>query len=73
MQHLINRRFGATYGCNAYGADTYNSSDVCGASTQTPPGPLAPTGESMLVTAVGGLVLIVIGIVLLVVVRKKKT
>ena len=68
-------RFAATYDCNAYGTSTYNNDEPC-ETTQTTTTPqssstLAATGTNIAIGVVSGLLLIVIGIVLVMRLRKK--
>jgi LPXTG-motif cell wall-anchored protein len=60
--------FAATYNCSSYGAGTYNSSQVCGASTTTGSsagGSLANTGVHVVLPIVVGVVLIASAAILL--------
>jgi hypothetical protein len=69
------RQFGDTYNCGAYGADQYNSAQVCGASTSSSTGGnLADTGLPL--DLIGGVAILIVTAsfaIKMALARKKKT
>lgn len=65
--------FAATYDCNAYGADTYNSAGECATTqpTATANGGLSYTGLDVALPLGFGIALIVAALVMIV--RRKRT
>jgi hypothetical protein len=61
------RTMGATYGCDAYGAGTYNTTAVCGTSASSASDNLlADTGYNILLPVAFGSAVLIAGIILLV-------
>lgn len=73
MKNTYITTFAATYNCSAYGASTYNSAGVCGVSTTTTTGAngLAGTGSPVAVEAGIGLALVVLGVSLFALLRRR--
>ena len=60
------------YDCNAYGAGSYNQENCVVSSTEADGGRLPDTGAPVVASAIGGVLLITVGAVLLIKMRRDK-
>lgn len=70
-------RFAVTYDCNAYGASTYNNDEPCtttetSTTTTTPANTsgLASTGTSVALGITAGILLIIVGVIIMMKLRR---
>lgn len=72
MNYYHLRQFAQTYSCNEYGSGSYSNQGECVAAVESGPQNLSNTGVDVAIGAGAGVLLITLGVVLLIKLRRNK-